>query len=509
MKVPRFRAGALSALLLSLVAVAAGPVATAQAAPLTENFAISATGGFGNKLHTEADATVSTQQSRYRNTEELKITVRQNEDIAVVFDFRGRVDSGKDLEVGSYDHALSDYVVGRPGIRIGSLDFCGDNSGNFEIRDIQREGSAITRLWITYQRDCYNREPVFGEIRMGYPRSSSYDVLRQSVRWPRAFLQPGRDQGRDVPVVVRGTSADAPEITGVSVTGPHAADFPLRSNGCQGAPTAAGCAVSVGFAPQAPGPRHAELRIATSTGDTTVPLDGDGALGTSAWTVDIDHKDGAAPDHFELGRSVSEGTPYGIHTQAFQDDGTIWDARVLPPSDRTLTAGRYTFDRANTAGGLQAVEFARGNAACVVRTGTVDVDEVAYSGPDDALSLLDVRIDVDCEGYQAVKARFTFRDRADVTAPAQVDGLTAGRVADKVTLTWANPQDQDVAGVLVRWYAGANAPTATDGGQVAHLGTAESADVPASTGTPVAASAWTYDAAGNVSAARTVLVPAG
>jgi hypothetical protein len=94
--------------------------------------------------------------------------------------------------------------------------------------------------------------------------------------------------------------------------------------------------------------------------------------------------------------------------------------------------------------------------------------------------------------------RIRYHARDDVTAPGQVSGVTATRDGDLVVLRWTNPEAADLAGVIVRGYAGAVAPGAPDAGDAIHVGPGTSATVTAPGTAPLAVSIWPYDQAGNV-----------
>ncbi|MFW6725094.1 hypothetical protein ACHZ98_34170 [Streptomyces sp. MAR4 CNY-716] len=471
------------------------------------------TGDFGNRLYTPQDTRLVFDQSRHSTYEKLGLslwTADGAQDLSM--EFKSTVGSNREVEVGYYDHAQRSAFAGqgRPGISMSPLGFCSDQSGNFEVKEIQRDNGSITRLWLTYERWCDREEVAFGELRIGYPEETSTEQNHRSIRWPHANIYPGR-KSFDVPITLRSTAADqAAEVTSVSVSGPHAGDFPLRSNDCVGTVPASGCTVAVGFAPSAPGPRHAELTITTTAGDRRVPLDGFGTPGVSDWVVDLDYDDPYYEDrHVEMAHSASRDFGNQVRSQAFDDDGTIWSVIMWPPVDEErLSVGRYTVDTSGTYGVFR-ISVARGNAGCEEDAGYVDIDDIRFTGPDMVLDRLDAFMNVHCRGGVAysVRAHIRYRAREDITAPSPVTRLTSSRAGNQTQLTWRNPNDKDLAGVLVRWYGGTEAPSATDGGKVAYLGTGESTTFTAPHDKPVAASVWTYDREGNVAEEETLLLP--
>ena len=107
--------------------------------------------------------------------------------------------------------------------------FCNQQTGSFEVRDIRRQGLEITRLWVVFERWCGPGQVQFGELRLGYP-VTAYDVSPRTVVWPWTTIAPGRASPDDVPIVVRLTSSQAVTVSAPSVSGSHAADFPIRSS---------------------------------------------------------------------------------------------------------------------------------------------------------------------------------------------------------------------------------------------------------------------------------------
>ncbi|WP_158844060.1 hypothetical protein [Saccharothrix deserti] len=493
----RIRSAAAAALLLAVTAVVAIPAGTAQAKPIQETFSITlASAAFGNFHYHHRNSRLNVIQSNQIHQQAMAIDVRQNDSLVAEFDFSSREDSGKYLEVGHYGDAQRHPFeeTGRPGISIHSFGFCNDQSGDFEVRDIQRNGPAIERLWITFQRYCDGLEPMFGELRLGYP-DAAYEVAPRNVRLPGATYPTTPDT--DVPVTVRSTSGTPVDVTSVAIVGPHAAEFPIRRNGCTATLTTSGCVVTVGFIPKAPGPRHAELKVTTTAGDTSVSLDGAGAQGVSEWVVDV-----GSPDQRVLPYAAARGGPYRLETQAFEPDDTIRNARFYYENAQRLTKGRHVY--ANGSGLRMWPSY--GSAACVVTSGTVDIFDLGFTGPDEELALLDLEMNVTCEGGLGDRIRMRFHDRDDLTPPAAVTGLRATRTADGVTLDWANPADAGLAGVVVRWYAGGVPPTAVDAGTWAYTGTGNTTGFAVPATVPVAASVWAYDTAGNLSPAASVLV---
>jgi hypothetical protein len=493
----------LAALLVAMAAIGVVSASHAAARPIEENFSITVAGAFGDQLFTPGNSWISVNQSNQIDQQVLQISVLDSGGTPqMFFDFSSRAGSRQNLAVGYYGNTQRYPFMepGRPGISISPLGFCHDQTGNFEVRDIRFDGLAITRIWITYQRFCNlvqpaDIQPAFGEIRLGYP-TTAYDSSPRVVRWPE-----GTEVGRassDVPVRLRRTSTSAVDVTSVSVTGRHAGDFPIRHSGCAGALSSEGCTIRVGFAPRGPGPRHANLRVVTTAGTTKISLDGAGALGRSDWVVDVDYEDPSMPnEHLEPPYSFSWGVPYELGSQAYGADGILWDAFFDLAGNDTFTEGRYAYNPDGT--GLQ-MRLSRGNDGCELDRATTDIADLAFTGPDMRLALLDLAMEVHCRASygRTVRGRIRFQDRDDQTAPAPVTGVSAVRDGGSVVLRWTNPAAADLAGVIVRWYPGGIAPGAPDVGSAVYFGTGSSIRFAAPRTSPIAVSIWTYDRTGNI-----------
>jgi hypothetical protein len=500
---PRSLAVSFAALLVVVAGIAVVTANRAAARPIEENFSITVAGAFGDQLFTPANAWISVNQSNQVEQQVLQISILGFDGTPQMFlDFSSRAGSRQNLAVGYYGHAQRYPFMGpgRPGISMSPLGFCHDQTGNFEVRDIRFDGPAITRIWITYQRFCNlvqpaDIQPAFGEIRLGYP-ATAYDTSPRVVRWPE-----GTEVGRassDVPVRLRRTSSGAVEVTSVSVTGRHAGDFPIRQQACTGPLGPDGCTIRVGFAPRGPGPRHANLRVVTTAGTTTISLDGAGALGRTDWVVDVDYEDpSAADEHLELPYSFSWGVPYELGSQAYGADGIVWDAFFDLAGNDTFTKGHFAYNPDGT--GLLP-RLSRGTGGCELDRATIDIADLAFTGPDQRLALLDLAMEVHCRASygHTVRGRIRFQDRDDQTAPAQVTGVSAVRDGGQVILRWTNPAAADLAGVVVRWYPGPIAPGAPDAGKAVSFGTGSTIRFAAPRTSPIAVSIWTYDRTGNV-----------
>jgi hypothetical protein len=393
---------------------------------------------------------------------------------------------------------------GRPGISIwGGPNPCGGSSGSFEVRDIARAANGdITRLDVVFTRYCLSfgfGDVDIGELKIGYPRTT-YQVSPDEVAWPWTTIYPGQSAEAH-PVNIRRTSRAAVTVARPYVTGPGAADFPIRKQNCTGRLTVRGCRVWVGFTPKARGPRHAELIVPTSAGRTAVSLDGLGAVGTSTWTVDTNWP--ATPSH-EVIPSVSAGNPHSVITQGFQPlpppspDAEVWTANFS--DTKGLKPGTtYTYHNVVPAPPF-TMSIAQADGGCELNSGSVKVNDLASVGPDHQLSRLDALLKATCKSSTPywVTVRIRFHEAADHVAPGPVTGLRITRRGNRVTLRWKNPPARDLAGVIIRWYPSAHAPGAWFTGNTAYQGTGGSVSFRAPAARPVSVTAWSYDSTGNV-----------
>ncbi len=400
-----------------------------------------------------------------------------------------------------------DWLPGRPAISVhGNQPGCANQTGSFEVRDIHRSGGNITRLWLVFERWCNDaygrpRGVEHGELRLGYP-ATAYDVSPRVVVWPWTTVYPGQSAPDDVAVTVRLTSSSLVTAGTPSVSGADAADFPIRRQDCTGAVTAAGCTVWVGFAPTRAGPRHATLTVPTSAGPTRVSLDGTGGVGTSTWTVDTTWP--GTPSH-EVIPSVSAGDRYGVISQGFQPlpppspDAEVWTADFS--DTQGLTPGTtYTYQNVVPAPPF-TMDIAQGDGGCEMQSGSVRLNDLGTVGPDHLLSRLDALLKATCKAnpsYQ-VTVRMRFHEAADLTSPSPVTGLQITRSGSHVALTWKNPPDSDLAGVIIRWSPARNAPSVWWAGRTAYFGTGTAASFTAPATGPISITTWTYDKTGNVS----------
>jgi hypothetical protein len=421
--------------------------------------------------------------------------------------------SNKHLAPGYYPWAQdADGLLspGRPGIHVQGGPYpCGTNSGSFEIRDIHRVNGVITRLWVVFARYCGgygSSQADIGELKFGYPRTA-YAVSPGEVAWPWTTVYPGQ-AAEAHPVHLRLTSRKTVTAHRPSVTGPDAADFPIRRQNCTGKLTASGCTVWVGFTPKARGPRHAQLIVRTSAGTASVSLDGLGAVGTSNWTVDTNW-DGTGQNEHIVIPSVSAGNAYDVTSQGFQPipgtpDATLWSA-MFGDTQALKPGATYTYQNVVPPPPF-SMSISQGDGACELQSGSVTVYDLATVGPDHLLTRLDALLKASCQSSvpYSVSARMRFHEAADLTPPGPVTGLKATRSGNRVTLRWTKPSAADLAGIIIRWYSSTNAPGAWFTGNTAYQGTGTTVSFTAPVKQPVSISAWAYDTTGNVSRTSSV-----
>lgn len=335
---------------------------------------------------------------------------------------------GQTLAPAVYDNAQRAPFrqAGRPGIDIyGDGRGCNTDSGRFEVKDIATDsGGAITRLWIVYEQHCEGGlSALFGEVRYGEPPAAGATSAAPAIaRWPAwDFGHPGTA----VPVTVVASSAAT--ITGVSVAGGDAGDFPVRLDGCSGQSLAAGgtCPVWVAFSPTAPGTRISTLRVTDSRGgETDVALQGFSYGGTTRVTMHSDSGDwvGGGSDYSYTPANATIGvwgSPEHVEFSVSGDNTDWWTADFAAPAGNVLAAGdsfdgatRYPFN--NSGSGLDVTGNGRG---CNTVSGSFTVTDATY-GPDNSPRSFGVNFEQHCEGASpALHGTFDFRV-GDTTPPA-------------------------------------------------------------------------------------------
>ena len=393
----------LGTLVVTALAVVAAllPVPRAQASPIEEPFSISVSGTAGNYFFSPRNTAIAVTQTWNQTAigtyEAVEVRVAAKDGTPLYrFEFATPNGSGDRFVTRFYRWAQEIPGPGRPEISVhGETPGCGNQTGSFEVRGIHRVGLEITQLWLVFERWCSPSWVEHGELRLGYPQTA-YNVSPRVVVWPWSTIYPGH-VAEDIPVKVRLTSSKAVTAYTPSVSGPDAADFPIRKQNCTGSLTASGCTVWVGFTPTAPGPRHARLKVPTSAGQAYVSLDGTGGVGTSDWTVDVDWTNPAHTEHLVMG-SASVGSPYEIRSQAWepQPDGTLtpWQARFGTYGGLQMQQGTtYSYEPDQNP---FYMSLSRSTGGCEMTSGSVTLNDLAWLGPDHDLARMDARLTATC-----------------------------------------------------------------------------------------------------------------
>ncbi|MGW0230859.1 fibronectin type III domain-containing protein [Actinopolymorpha singaporensis] len=404
--------------------------------------------------------------------------------------------------------------AGRPGMSVAGG--CNEVTGSFEVRDIAWSSGTLTKLWLLYEHHCEGGEKAdFGEIRFGMPTAST-DVEPHALHWPDTY--PG-GQSKVVPVLVRQRGTSAGSVSAVALEGANPQDFAIRTDECTGQTLDEGqsCLVNVRFAPQAPGPRTAVLRITTNARTIRVPLDGLGVAGTTDWSMQSDSGDyigGGKTYHYTTDTDIVafSGSRTLVSGGVDAANGDSWGATFVPAQGDILVQGntypdahRYPFN--GTGAGMNVSGEGRG---CNKLVGDFTVDQVGFTSTG-TLDRLDLTFEQHCEeGTPALHGRLRYRARADYTAPARVTNATATRTSGTTAhLTWSNPADADRAGTVVRYLPDTSAPpTDPTAGHLAYTGNGTSVDLSGlASGRTYSVGIFTYDSTGNVSSARVVTIP--
>src|SRR4051794_11207733 len=317
--------------------------------------------------------------------------------------------------------------AGHPGIDIsGSGRGCNTDTGMFEVKDIATDSAgAIARLWIVYEQHCEGGGPaLWGEVKLNEPVNVGATVAVPGiVRWPTTDVGAPNTV---VPVTVAATGSTT--ISGVSVTGPNAADFAIRANECSGLAMTAGdtCDVWLRLVARAAGVRQATLHITDSTGGAyDVTLQGFAYGGTTAVTMTSDSGDYIGQGQ-EWSYSLTNGDRIGMSGgrsyAGFGVDGANgdwWSAEFVPPAGDILVAGetyasatRYPFN--GSGAGLDVSGMGRG---CNTLTGSFTVNSARFAA-DGTLKTASISFVQHCEGATpALHGTFAFR-AGDNTPPA-------------------------------------------------------------------------------------------
>lgn len=403
--------------------------------------------------------------------------------------------------------------AGHPGIDIGGDGRgCNTAGGRFDIKYIKANASGvIEKLWMTYEQHCEAVHPaLFGEVRIGMASGDTLTTFPDHIWWPNL---PRGGAGATVPVTFLVTGQDPLEISGAEVVGPAKRDYVVRSDECTGQVLFPGewCQVWLRFTPKLPGPRWARLKLTTPDGPNQfVYLDGfaDGGLTRLVMNSDAgDYVGGGETYSFKPTNSDINvaGSRNGVNGGITGWNGSQWDLDFVAGSGDILAAGStYAATRYPFNGNRSGMDVSGDGRRCNTLTGTFTVNSIAFE-KDGTLRNASISFVQHCGGATpALHGRLDFRTpTGDTIPPAPVTNLAAARSADgrHAELSWTNPSDRDLAGVVVRYLNSNDAPGAPNGSLFgAFTGndtTSTSIKVPPKQ--PFTAAVYAVDISGNVS----------
>ena len=513
----RFRSGAAVAALLAALALPGPMEAEAAASQPWHATLLSQPGEFVGQgqdvVLDERDAPLIA----FMSEDGRELRVRTPNEASVDFSLVASAPEGQRLAVGHYPYART-AQPGRPALDVG-FDHrgCRHVHGDFEIRELHITGGTVDRLWLLYEQHCGNNpRALSGELRIGPPGSTALVPQARAVRHPD--VHPG---ARAAPATVWWRATAPTTVSRLYVSGPDATSFPIAADACTGRTLAAGerCTVQVGFAPVAPGPRTARLRLVTSAGTRlSVALDGYGLPGRTDWTMTSDPGDyigqgrtwryTVADSLFAFGRV----TPSRV--RALQDGPGGWYADFESPRGTTLATGSYSGARRAVVGlptsapGLDVTGDGRG---CNVVSGRFDVTQLAVHPVSGDLERFAATFEQHCEGAaSALRGTLRWRARSNVRPPGPVTALTVVPGPNSVQLRWTNPTSSDYRGTAVRYLPGGAGPRLATAGLAAYAGTGTATAVKGlATGEQYTFAVFTYDTAGNVRGPQLVTLRAG
>jgi hypothetical protein len=400
-----------------------------------------------------------------------------------------------------------------PGMDIyGNGSGCNEVGGRFDVKDIQIGATgSIKALWLTYEQHCERGVPaLFGEIRIGGDAPSGFYLASGELWWPDTTLG---TSGTTVPVWAINGGAGSARVSSVALTGLHASDFAIRSDGCVGQTLQIGriCQVLLQFVPTVAGPRTASLTLKQGNGVSSgSSLDGAGIDGTTHLLLHSDTGDwvGQGGDYSydpSNAQFAIRGAPSAVRWSVDGNDGNWVNAFFSAPSGEVLAAGttytgalRYGYN--GSAPGMDVTMTGHG---CNTLTGQFTITDISFDPADGSLQYVGIDFEQHCEGATpALHGSFRYRvPSGDVTPPQPVSKLSVVRGKMSATVSWSNPSDDDYSFTMVRYLIGGYPPGSPNGSLFAYAGRDSSVALEVSVKQPLAISVWAIDASGNVSQA--------
>lgn len=289
---------------------------------------------------------------------------------------------GHRLRRGVYDRAVPapSSLRGHPGIWLSGGGRGCDSYGRFEVRDLRIAHGKLKRLWLVYEAYCgpVDAYGTFGEVRIHEPLRGPLTTVPRVARWPASDAKRPTTFTPILVVASRKTTLGRASIAG-------SRQFRIRHDGCRHRTLAAGerCAVAVRYRRTRPGTKRAKLRIRTSAGRLSVPLQSFAYGGVTRLALSGDKGDYVTQGRrwlFTLPRSdvLGTGTPTLFTLGATR--GSDWfEAELAPAPGGRLRRGTYRSARRypfnDDHPGFDLGGDGRG---CDVDTGSFKVSEARY-----------------------------------------------------------------------------------------------------------------------------------
>ncbi|MBE7194696.1 MAG: fibronectin type III domain-containing protein [Gordonia polyisoprenivorans] len=377
------------------------------------------------------------------------------------FTFEFAAPFGAALTPGTYGEAVrvASRDSSHPGIDVyGDQRGCNQASGSFTVHALTAD-----RVWITYEEHCESMVPaLFGEIRLGEPRSPGLQVAAHEVDWPSVYLY---HHGRDVPITITNSRSHQEAVTNAAVSD-GAADFMIESDRCGTLDPGRSCVVWVRFAPSAAGDRTGQLVIEDSTGARhTVDLAGPGDPTYSSWMMHGQTGDRLGEDRDWAYRAPrifiwGTGDDTAVHLNAQLPNGLHWNAIFAPASGATLNPGTTYTNAAAWGSDIHQNRMAVlgfDGVGCTDLTGEFTIEQAAYQ-LDGAVTSFAVTFTLHCDGESAATyGSIAWHSTQPPTplpphqpAPPPAQNLSVESTGiNSLTLGWDDPDSTDWADTAI------------------------------------------------------------